>query len=65
MAKKKLKVHLQRSEHTTFCGRDNSVSTGNGHDWRPLPAEAISTDAFEVTCKTCLKTAAREDENDA
>lgn len=51
--KRKFKKHLFRSTRSTWCGHGVDMFKG-------IPAEHVTRDRREVTCRTCLKADAAE-----
>lgn len=46
--KRKLHIHLHRSNRSTWCGRGIDMFKG-------IPPENVTRDKAAVTCLTCLK----------
>lgn len=61
MTKRKLKVHLHRSQRSTWCGKVIEAITGSplNHDGT-VPSNRVTRDTSDVTCATCLKADAAE-----
>jgi hypothetical protein len=58
---RKLKVHLHRSQRSTWCGKEIEANTGDPRNREgTVPASRVTRDSGDVTCSTCLKADAAE-----
>lgn len=54
-----MKMHLHRSDRSTWCGRE-IIHSGFSSRFGIIPPDKVTHSCYDTTCKTCLKADAAE-----